>query len=63
MSALWGDATCCVEESGDVSPHSKGLLLQFPHQPFCAADPDAVEPAHIRICARKRKVGFMRQCG
>jgi hypothetical protein len=23
MSALWSDATCRVEESGDVSPHSK----------------------------------------
>jgi hypothetical protein len=28
MSALWFDATCRVEESGDMSPHSK-LSISF----------------------------------
>ncbi len=30
MSMLWPDATCRVEESGDVSPHSKVENAELP---------------------------------
>jgi len=63
VSALWFDATCRVEESGDVSPHSKSILWRDKQvRPVCGcARSGFVRPNGTPEISPAQRAGFIGQ--